>query len=58
MFNPAGVAFAYQIITHRLVLSDDNMSYVSDGEAKIFTINGGQIGSGCSSGVGSRMTFD
>ena len=58
IFTPAGAPFAYQIITHTLELADDNMSYVSNGDARIFALNGVQIGSGCSRGVGTRMTLD
>jgi hypothetical protein len=58
LFDPAGTAVAYQIITHRLELSNDDVSYVSDGDAKIFAMNGMQIGLGCSRGVGTRLTLD
>lgn len=58
LFNPAGTAIAYQIVTHTLRLSKDNTSYTSSGDAKIFAMNGVQIGSGCSEGVGTRLTLD
>lgn len=58
LFNPAGTAVAYQIVTHSLHLSKDNTSYTSSGDAKIFAMNGVQIGAGCSEGVGTRLTLD
>ena len=58
LFNPAGVAVAYQIITHTVVLNADNLNYTSAGDAKIFALNGTQIGAGCSSAVGTRMVLD
>jgi hypothetical protein len=57
LFNPAGVAIAYQVVTHQLELGDDNLSYTSAGGVQIFAMNGVQIGTGCSNGVGSRFTL-
>ena len=58
LFNPSGVAIAYQIVTHTVELDRDNLNYVSSGDAKIFNMAGTQIGAGCSSAVGTRMTLD
>lgn len=58
LFNPMGVAVAYQLLTHTIELGRDNQSYTSAGEAKIFAMNGVQTGAVCSSAVATRMTFD
>ena len=57
-FNSAGVPTIYQIVTHTLQLSEDGNSYESTGGVKFFAMNGVQTGTGCSSGVGTRMNFD
>lgn len=58
LLDAAGNAFAYQIVTHSLELDSDNLNYTSDGVVQIFNMAGTQIGSGCSSGVGTRMSLD
>ena len=58
LFDPSGVAIAYQLIRHNIYLSTDAMSYVSSGEAQVFNMAGIQIGGGCSSAVATRMTVD
>ena len=58
LFNPAGAPIAYQIITHTINLDRDNEDYTSAGDARIFAMNGTQIGAGCSSSIGTRMMFD
>jgi hypothetical protein len=58
LFNPAGAAIAYQIVTHSLELSNDNTSYISSGGVKIFAMNGAPVGSGCSKGEGTRFVLD
>jgi hypothetical protein len=57
-FNPAGAPVLYQIVTHTLELANDNQTYVSEGGVKFFNMDGVQTGTGCSSGVGTRMTLD
>jgi hypothetical protein len=58
LFSPAGTPVAYQIITHTLVLGTDNQTYVSNGDAKIYAMNGVQTAALCSTGTGRRMNFD
>jgi hypothetical protein len=58
LFNPAGVLVGYQLITHTLELDKENLNYTSEGGVKIFNIDGVQIGAGCSTSVGTRMTLD
>lgn len=58
LFNSSGVAIGYQIITHDVALEKDNQNYTSSGGVKIFNLAGTQIGAGCSSAVGTRMTLD
>lgn len=57
LFDAAGNPTAYQIVTHSIELESDNLNYVSDGGVQIFNMAGTQIGSGCSSGVGTRMVL-
>jgi hypothetical protein len=58
LFNSSGVAIAYQIISHTVELDKENLNYTSAGGVKIFNMAGTQIGTGCSSAVGTRMTLD
>ena len=57
LFNAAGAPIAYQIVTHQLDLGEDNLSYTSAGGVQIFSMNGVQIGTGCSTGIGTRLTL-
>jgi hypothetical protein len=45
----------YQIVTHELELDKDNENYTSAGGVQIFNLAGMPVGSGCSTGVGTRM---
>jgi hypothetical protein len=58
LYSPDAIAIGYQIITHDLELDPDNLNYVSGGTTQIFNLDGVQIGSGCSTAVGSRMVLD
>ena len=58
LYNPAGVAIAYQVVTHDLELAKDDLNYTSGGISQIFDMNGAPIGSGCSTAVGTRMVLD
>ncbi len=58
LYNPAAVAIGYQVVTHDLELDDDNLNYTSAGITQIFSMDGVQTGSGCSTGVGSRMVLE
>lgn len=58
LYNPDAVATGYQIVTQDLRLNNDNVSYTSAGTTQIFTLDGVEIGSGCSTTVGSRLVLD
>ena len=57
-FNSAGAPILFQIVTHTLQLGQAGDTYESSGGVNFYDMNGVQIGSGCSSGVGTRMTLD
>lgn len=58
LYNPDAVATGYQIVTHDLDLDRHGLDYVSGGATQIFNLDGVQIGSGCSTAVGTRMVID
>lgn len=58
LFDGAGNATSYQVITHLIDLSQDDLSYTSNGGVQIFNMAGTQVGSGCSSAVASRISLD
>lgn len=58
LYDAAGVAIAYQVVTHDLELDQDNLNYTSAGKSEVFAMNGTPISSGCSTAVGTRMTLD
>ena len=58
LYNPEAVAIGYQIVTHDLQLDRDNLNYTSSGVTQIFNMEGAETGTGCSTGVGSRMVLD
>lgn len=53
-----GPVLFYDIVTHEIVLDQDNLNYVSSGTATRYSMAGTQIFSGCSSAVGTRMLLD
>ena len=53
-----GLPVFYEIVTHEIELDQDNLTYTSAGTAARYTMAGVQIFSGCSTAVGTRMTFD
>jgi len=55
--NPV-IPVGYQVVTHEIILADDNLNYVSDGGVQIFNMAGTPIGTGCSSAVGTRMSLE
>lgn len=57
LFDPAGNPTGYQVVTHTIELGGDNLHYVSDGGVQIFNMAGTQVGSGCSSAVGTRIAL-
>jgi len=56
-FNPMGVAFGYVILRHEIVLNETADAYTSEGGVTVHALNGTQIGSGCSTAVGTRFSF-
>jgi hypothetical protein len=58
LFNAAGLPIGYQVVTHDLELDEKNLEYTSGGTAQFFAMDGTLTGSGCSTGIGSRMTLD
>lgn len=58
LYNADAVATGYQVVTHDLQLNADNLNYTSGGITQIFSLDGIQIGSGCSTAVGTRMVLD
>lgn len=53
-----GVPMFYDIVTHEIELDSDNQNYTSAGTATRYSMAGGQIFSGCSTAVGTRMTLN
>jgi hypothetical protein len=58
LFDAAGSPVGYQVVTHEIALDTENLNYLSDGGVQIFNMAGTQIGSGCSSAVGTRMAIE
>ena len=58
LYNPEAVAIGFQIVTHDVRLSRNGESYVSAGTTQIFTLDGVEIGSGCSTAESTRMVID
>ena len=55
LFDAAGVATSYQIVTHEVDLSSDALDWSSTGDSRTFTLDGVQINAGCSTIVASRV---
>lgn len=58
LFDASGNPTGYQVVTHKVELNIDNLNYVSDGGVQIFNMAGTQVGTGCSSAVGTRMVIE
>jgi len=58
LFNAAGVAVGYQVITHNLELDADAASYSSEGISEIFAMDGTPGATGCSTSTATRMAID
>jgi hypothetical protein len=58
LYNAAGVATSYQVVTHDVELDNDDLKYNSAGISEIFALDGTPISAGCSTAVGTRMTMD
>ncbi len=56
LFNAAGQATGFQVVTQELELDDD--SWTSSGISQAFTLDGVLTGSACSTIVASRMVLD
>ena len=58
LYNPAAQAIGYQLVTQDLVLDADNLNWSSTGVSRPFTLDGMEIGGGCSTALAPRMTLD
>lgn len=58
LYDPAGVAVAYQVVTQDVSLARNNRNYTSEGISEVFDMNGAPLSSGCSTSVGTRMVLD
>ena len=58
LYNPAAEVTGYQIVTQELELDRGGLDWSSRGISQIFTLNGVEISSSCSTATGSRMTLD
>ena len=56
-FNAMGQPTTYVIVEHELTLNQSGDEYYSEGTAKVYLLNGTQVGQGCSNADGTRMTF-
>ena len=55
LFNAAGVATSYQVVTHDGELGDDGSNWSSTGISQTFSLDDTLINSGCSTIVASRF---
>lgn len=58
LFNAAGVATGYQVITHNLALDSEAASWTSEGINEVFSMNGALMSTGCSSAESTRMVLE
>jgi hypothetical protein len=58
LFNAAGQATGYQIVTQDLELDQDGLNSTSSGISQAFTLEGVLTGTACSTIVGTRMLLD
>ena len=58
LFDAAGVATSYQIVTHNGELSDGVLKWSSKGISETFSLDGTQINAGCSTIEASRVVLD
>jgi hypothetical protein len=58
LFNAAGVATSYQIVTHDAYMSRDRQSWSSVGDSRTYTLDDIQINAGCSTIEASRVEPD
>ena len=57
-FNAAGVAVAYQVVTHDLELDAEANNWESSGISEMFAMNGTPMSAGCSTAAATRMVLD
>jgi hypothetical protein len=55
LFDAAGVATSYQIVTHDGELDDDALNWASTGDSRTFSLDNVQINAGCSTIIASRV---
>ena len=55
LFDAAGVATSYQIVTHDAELDKDGLNWSSTGDSRTYSLDGVQINAGCSTIVASRV---
>ncbi len=58
LFNAAGVATSYQVVTHDGELDNDGLNWSSTGISRTFSLDGVLINSGCSTIIAMRTVFD
>jgi hypothetical protein len=58
LFNAAGVATGYQIVTQDLELDQDGINSSSSGISQAFTLEGVLTGTACSTIVGTRVVLE
>lgn len=58
LYNPAAQAIGYQLVTQDLTLDADALNWSSSGVSRTFTLDGVEIGVGCSTATASRMILD
>ena len=58
LYNPAAQAIGYQLVTQDLALDPDNLNWSSSGVSRTYTLDGVEIGVGCSNAVATRMLLD
>lgn len=55
LFDAAGVATSYQIVTHDVDLDGSGFNWSSTGDSRTFSLNGVQINAGCSTITAERV---
>ena len=58
LFNAAGVATSYQVVTHELELDADALTWTSQGIGEVFNMSGTLLSTGCSSAEATRIGLE
>ena len=58
LYNPAAQAIGYQLVTQDVDLHVDSLTWSSTGISKTYTLDGVEIGTGCSTATATRMELD